>query len=263
MKFYRPLTPSLRQLCLIDHSVFTKKKVMNAFDVHFKRQAGRNHHGHITVRHKGGGAMHNYTTISNVNYFFNTPFTIKTIQYDAHRSAFISLVVYANGVISYRTLVYRTFINDVLYTYNIIPENLKNGDGCLIKYVSPGAILCNIELLPLFGAQLTKSAGTSSLLLKKEEQYAYIKLSSNQIIRISIYCLAFVGAISNRNFRYINLGKAGRSRYLGIRPTVRGVAMNPVDHPHGGGEGKKSKKSFPRSPWGKQRRLPSIRLLFK
>jgi large subunit ribosomal protein L2 len=263
MKFYRPLTPSLRQLCLIDHSIFTKERVVFVFNNQLKRQAGRNNHGHITVRHKGGGANRIYTYINNINSFFNVPFTLKTIQYDSYRSAFISLVVSANGIISYRTLVYRTFIGDTLYTYNIVPENLKNGDGCLIKYISPGAIICNIELIPMSGAQLTKSAGTSSLLLKKDDQYAYIKLSSNKIIQISIYCLAFLGAISNRNFRYINLGKAGRSRYLGNRPTVRGVAMNPVDHPHGGGEGKKSKKSFPRSPWGKQRRLPSIRLLFK
>jgi large subunit ribosomal protein L2 len=263
MKFYRPLTPSLRQLCLIDHSIFTKKKIITSFSNQLKKNAGRNHHGHITVRHHGGGARRSYVRVNNINTFFNVPFVIKSIQYDSYRSAFISLVVFANGLVSYRVSVYRTFINDTLFNYNILPENLKNGDGCLIKYISPGALLCNIELSPMFGAQLTKSAGTSSLLLKKDNVNAYIKLSSNTIVQISIYCLAFLGAISNRNFRYVNLGKAGRSRYLGHRPTVRGVAMNPVDHPHGGGEGKKSKKSFPRSPWGKQRRLPSVRLLLK
>jgi large subunit ribosomal protein L2 len=263
MRFYRPLTPSLRQLCLIDHTIFSKRKIVRTFNFSDYNKAGRNHHGHITVRHHGGGVKKIYTYIDMFNRIFNIPFTIKSINYDAFRSSFISLVMYANGLISYRTLVYKNFINDILFSYNILPENLKNGDSCLLKYISPGAILCNIELIPNLGSQLSRSAGSSSLLLKKDETYAYLKLSSNKIIQISIYCLAFLGSISNRNSRYINLGKAGRSRYLNIRPTVRGVAMNPVDHPHGGGEGKKSKKSYPRSPWGKQRRLPAIRLLLK
>lgn len=263
MKFYRPLTPSLRQLCLIDHTIFTKERIINTFNIKFKSVAGRNHHGHITIRHRGSGVLRMYNTIDLYNRHFNIPFIIKTIHYDAYRSSFISLVVYLNGIVSYRPLVYKNFINDVLMSYNSIPENLKNGDGCIIKYISPGAIICNIELMPNFGAQLSRSAGCSALLLKKDEYCAYIKVSSNKILQLSIYCLAFLGAMSNQNARYVNLGKAGRSRRLGIRPTVRGVAMNPVDHPHGGGEGKKSKRSFPRSPWGKQRRLPTIRLLFK
>lgn len=263
MKLYRPITPSLRQLCLIDHKIFTKKKVIKTFNVRFKQNAGRNHHGHITVRHRGNGVMHVYTYIDLINRNFNIPFKIKTVNYDAYRSAFISLIVYANGIVSYRPLVYKNFINDILMSHNTIPENLKNGDSCVIKYITAGAIICNIELFPNYGVQISRSAGCSALLLKKDEQVALIKLSSNKVVEISIYCLAFLGTVSNKNHRYINLGKAGRSRYLGIRPTVRGVAMNPVDHPHGGGEGKKSKNSFPRSPWGKQRRLPSVRLLFK
>jgi len=263
MKFYRPLTPSLRQLCLVDHTIFSKKKIVDTFSMHINRKAGRNHHGHITVRHHGGGADRTFTSLDMMSRFFSVPFVIKMVHYDSFRSSFISLVKYFNGLITYRILIYKTFINDTLMSFNSIPENLKNGDSCMVKYISPGALICNIELYPNFGAQVSRSAGSSALLLKKDGEVAYIKVSSNQILQISIYCIAFVGSVSNRNYRYVNLGKAGRSRYLGIRPSVRGVAMNPVDHPHGGGEGKKSKKSFPRSPWGKQRRLPSIRLLFK
>jgi large subunit ribosomal protein L2 len=263
MRFYRPLTPSLRQLCLIDHNIFSKQKIMYTFNMFVSNKAGRNHHGHITVRHKGGGVKRSYTMLDTNNCIFNVPFSIKIINYDSFRSSFISLVLYANGILSYRISIYKNFIDDILHSYNILPENLKNGDSCLLKYISPGAVICNIEFIPNYGAQISKSAGTSCLLLKKDDHYAYLRVSSNKIIQISVYCLAFLGSISNRNYRYINLGKAGRSRYLNIRPTVRGVAMNPVDHPHGGGEGKKSKKSHPRSPWGKQRRLPCIRLLLK
>lgn len=263
MKFYIPLTPSLRQLCLIDHSIFAKQKLLNNFSAKISKSAGRNHHGHITVRHKGGGHRNQYNKIDIYNRIFNVPFYIRSIYYDAFRSSFISLVSYVNGIFSYRILIYKTFINDMLMSYNSIPETLKNGDNCIIKYITPGSIISNIELHPNFGSQLVRSAGSSSLLLKKDQNYAFIKLNSNKIIMISIYCIACLGIISNRNHRYINLGKAGRNRLKGIRPTVRGVAMNPVDHPHGGGEGKKSKKSFPRSPWGKQKRLPNVRLLFK
>ncbi len=263
MKFYKPLTPSLRQLCLIDHSIFAAKKVLYTFSAQQSKMSGRNHHGHITVRHKGGGSTHLYTKLDIYTRIYNIPSTISSIYYDSFRSAFISLVLYANGLISYRVLVYKNFINDVLMSYNSIPETLRNGDSCVIKYISSGSIICNMELFPNYGAQLSRSAGTSALLLKKDDLYAYVKVSSNKIIILSIYCIAFLGTISNRNYRYINLGKAGRTRLMGIRPTVRGVAMNPVDHPHGGGEGKKSKKSYPRSPWGKQKRLPSVRLLYK
>jgi large subunit ribosomal protein L2 len=197
------------------------------------------------------------------NRNFNIPFSIKKIEYDAFRSAFISLVRFSNGIYCYQLLIYKTFINDTFLCYNNIPENLRNGDGCLIKYISAGSVICNIELSPHKGSQLSKSAGCSSLLLKKDGLFAYLKVSSSQIVTLSVYCMAFLGSISNKNYRYINLGKAGRSRFLGIRPTVRGVAMNPVDHPHGGGEGKKSKKSSPRSPWGMVTRNHKKKILIR
>jgi large subunit ribosomal protein L2 len=263
MKTYRPLTSALRQLCLIDHAIFSKIKLIHIFNNTLKNTAGRNHHGHITVRHKGSGVAKIYTKIDMYSRLFGIPFTINSIYYDAYRSAFISLVLYQNGIISYRALVYKTFIDNKLMSHCSIPNNMKNGDSCIIKYITPGTILCNIELYPYYGAQLSKSAGCSSLLLKIENEYASIRLRSGKVLNISMYCMAFIGAMSNKNLRYVKIGKAGRNRWLGNRPTVRGVAMNPVDHPHGGGEGKKSKRSFPRTPWGKQKKLPSIRLLFK
>lgn len=250
MRVYKPLTPSLRQLCLVDHSIFSRSKDLYSFIRKKKTFSGRNHHGRITVRHRGSIVKRQYIDLAMHNRNFNIPFSIKKIEYDAYRSGFVSLIRFYNGIYSYKILVYKTFIGDTLMCYSNIPENLKNGDGCLIKYVSAGSILCDIELVPNKGSQLSRSAGCSSLLLKKDDVYAYLKISSNKLIEVSIHCMAFLGSISNKNHRYVNLGKAGRSRYLGVRPSVRGVAMNPVDHPHGGGEGKKSKKTSPRSPWG-------------
>lgn len=251
MRLYNSITPSSRHLCLVDYHIFSKEKI-NFFLSKLKSNSGRNHHGHISVRHRGGGTAGLYLVLDQFERRFNIPYRIETINYDSYRSAFISLLRYQNGIYCYRLAIHKTFIGDTLMSYDNVPENIKNGDGCLIKFISPGSLICNIELKPQSGFQLSRSAGCYSVLLKRDERSAYLKLGSQVVKLVSIFCMAFIGSVSNKNFRYTDLGKAGNSRNLGIRPTVRGVAMNPVDHPHGGGEGKKSKRSFPRSPWGKR-----------
>jgi large subunit ribosomal protein L2 len=252
MKIYKSITPSLRSLCLIDHYLFSNYKFISRFHKRLKSFSGRNNYGNITVRHKINFIKKIYIHIDNFNRHFNIPFKILNIFYDSNRSSFISLIKYINGIYNYKILIYKSFINNYYYSYNNIPEYIKIGDHSILKYISPGSIISNIEIYPSNGAQLTKSAGCFALLLRKNNNKAFIKLSSNIIVQVSLYCMANIGMISNRNHRYINLGKAGRSLYNGVKPNVRGVAMNPIDHPHGGGEGKKSKSRHPRTPWGKR-----------
>lgn len=251
MKNYSITTPSLRQLSLIDYKIFSRLG-MNYFRKGKETYSGRNHSGHITVRHRGGRLSRLYTTLDQFDRKFNIPFSICSLEYDSYRSSFISLIRYSNGVYCYRLSIYKNFIGDSLMSHSSIPETIKNGDGFLLKYAMPGSLFCNLELRPLSGFQLTKSAGAASLLLKKEYGRAYLKLCSGSVKLLSMYSSGFLGSISNKNYRYTVIGKAGGNVMLGRRPSVRGVAMNPVDHPHGGGEGKKSKRSFPRSPWGKR-----------
>lgn len=246
MKNYVGITPSLKFLCLVDHSLFTNTKFINRFFKNLK-----SYNGGLVIKHKKTFIRNRYVYIDNFNRNYNIPFKILNIFYDSNRSSFISLIKHINGIYNYKILIYKTFIGNYYNTYNNIPEYIITGDNCSLKYISPGTIISNIENYPYNGCQFTKSAGSFSLLLKKDNSYAYIRLSSGKIMKFSLYCMASIGMISNKNNRYINLGKAGRSLYNGKRPFVRGVAMNPIDHPHGGGEGRKSKNKNPRTPWGK------------
>lgn len=252
MKKYLASTPSLRSLCLVDHFIFTDFKFINRFYKNLKSFSGRNNSGKITVRHKFNFIKKKYIFLDNFNRNFNIPFKLLNIFYDSNRSSFITLIRYVNGIYNFKILIYKSFNDLYYYTYNSIPEYIKIGDHCILKYLSPGTIISNIEAYPFGGSQYTKSSGCFSILLKKTLKHAYVQLSSGEIIKLSLFCMSSIGMISNRNYRYINLGKAGRSIYNGIRPTVRGVSMNPVDHPHGGGEGRKSKSKDPRTPWGKR-----------
>lgn len=252
MKVYKNYTPSLNTLCLLDHVIFTECKILNRFTTRLDSSSGRNHHGKITVRHRKNYNKKKYLYLDNFNRNFNIPSKVLNVFYDANRSSFVSLVRYVNGIYNYRILIYKNFIGNYYTTYNNIPEYIKVGDSSLIKYISPGTIICNIEKRPSSGSQITKSAGCFAILLRKTSSVAFIKLSSSSVITLSVNCIAGIGMISNKNKRYINLGKAGRSVYNGIRPYVRGVAMNPIDHPHGGGEGRKSKDRFPKTYKGKR-----------
>ena len=261
MKIYKNYTPSLNTLCLLDHFLFSDYNFLNRFVSRLKCFSGRNHHGKITVRHKKSYNKKMYIHLDNFNRNFNVPYKVLNIFYDSNRSSFVSLVRYINGVYNYKILIYKNFIGDYYSTYNNIPEYIKIGDSSLLKYISPGTIISNIEKIPSSCSQLTKSAGCFAILLRKSASNAYVKLSSGKIVMLSLNCIASIGMISNKNNRYISLGKAGRSVYLGIRPSVRGVAMNPVDHGHGGGEGRKSKDRYPKTYKGRRIRRNRINKL--
>jgi len=214
-----------------------------------KKTGGRNNLGRITVRHRGGGHKRRYRLIDFKRDKFDVPAKVATIEYDPNRSARISLLHYADGEKRYIIAPQGLNVGDVVVAGEQV--DIKPGNALPLRAIPLGTNLHNIEMKPGKGGQLIRSAGTVAQLVAKDEQYAQLRLRSGEIRRIRIECMATVGAVSNPENMNINLGKAGRNRWLGRRPTVRGVAMNPVDHPHGGGEGKTSGGRHPVTPWGK------------
>ncbi len=250
IKSYKPYTPSRRHMTGSDFSEITKKKPEKSLVVSLKKNAGRNNQGKITCRHRGGGSRRKYRLIDFKRRKDDIPATVKSIEYDPNRSANIALLAYADGE----------------KTYIIAPEGLKvgqklmNGEhaevrtgNCLPMSVIPvGTLIHNIELYPGRGGQLARSAGNSAQLMAKEGKYATVRLPSGEMRMVPIVCRATIGVVGNGDHNLINVGKAGRKRHMGIRPTVRGSAMNPNDHPHGGGEGKTGiGRPGPCTPWGK------------
>lgn len=253
IKTYTPYTSSIRHLCAINRYFLSSERPIKLLSNTLLGSGGRNNNGHITIRHRGGGHKHRYRLIAFVgNKYNNVPCFIKRLEYDPNRSSFIALLYSANGIYTYVLAPSNVSIGDVVYSFTAIPEIITYGSNAKLKYIPAGSLVYNIELHPGLGSKICRSAGTSAILLKKETNKAVVKLPSGQIKTISIYCGAFYGIVSNKDGKFKNLGKAGRNRWLGIRPSVRGVAMNPVDHPHGGGEGRKSGKVCATSPWGKK-----------
>ncbi|MDR3330247.1 MAG: 50S ribosomal protein L2 [Mycoplasmataceae bacterium] len=219
---------------------------------HIQNQSGRNNRGVITTRHQGGKHKRQYRLI---DFLRSNPLkaTIKTIEYDPNRTAFISLIVYENGEKSYIIAPQGIKVGDEIISGEKV--DIKVGNAMLIKNIPEGTFIHNVELMPHKGAQMIRSAGSSAQVLGKDETgtYTIVKLSSGEVRKVLNDCRATIGAVSNENHNLINLGKAGRSRHMGIRPTVRGSAMNPNDHPHGGGEGRQPVGyDAPRTPWGKR-----------
>lgn len=247
-KSYRPITPSQRKLVKPIHIELSpgEKKAPKSLRVPKRRTNGRNHSGHITVRHKGGGHKKMFRLIDFKRDKENIPAKVAAVEYDPNRSALIALLYYKDGE----------------KRYILAPQGIKRGDtvatsdeppfqiGCCmkLKYMPIGSVIHNIELYPGRGGKLIRSAGLSAQLLGRTNGYATIKLPSGEMRLINENCRATFGAVSNAEHNLRVLGKAGRSRWLGIRPTVRGTAMNPVDHPMGGGEGR-GKGNHPQSPW--------------
>lgn len=252
LKKYNPLTPSLRHVCLLDKKVtsfFPSIKYLSAKNI---KNAGRNHHGHVTVRHQGSGNKNQYRIVNFKSISYNNvPGRIIQIEYDPNRSSFIALVLYKNGVYNYILASSHLHIGNVISNFSFLPELLNYGSSSIIKNMPAGGVLYNIERFPLFGSKLVRSAGCSAVLLKKEEFFSLLKLPSGSLKYVSNYSHCFFGTVSNKDYKFVNLGKAGRTRWMNVRPHVRGIAMNPVDHPHGGGEGRKSGKVCSTSPWGK------------
>lgn len=245
----KPRNASLRFQTFIDTSHLSEEKPLKSLTIGLKRKGGRNAYGRITVRHRGGGAAKKYRLIDFNRSLHDVEGVVQAFEYDPNRNVHIALVAYKNGE----------------KRYILAPETLKKGDkvisgsqvepkvgNCLpIDRIPVGFFIHNIEMKPGCGGKLVRSAGTSAQIVAKENEYATLKMPSGEIRMLLLSCWATVGVLGNADYKNICWGKAGRTRNRGIRPTVRGMAMNPVDHPHGGGEGRSKSGSHPVTPWGK------------
>ena len=250
LKKYKPTSPGRRFATVSDFSVLTKKKPEKSLTVSLKKTGGRNSAGRITRRHSGGGHKRLYRIVDFKRRKDNIPAKVDSIEYDPNRSARIALLKYIDGEKSYIIAPQDLKVGDMVMSGENV--DIKPGNCLPLSSIPVGTVIHNIELKEGRGAQMVRSAGGEAQLLAKEEGYAHIKLPSGEVRLVSNKCRASVGQVGNMDHGIILLGKAGRKRWLGIRPSVRGTAMNPHDHPHGGGEGKnKSAGRDPVTPWGK------------
>ena len=248
LKKFRPMTPSQRQLVLIDRSELYKGKPVKALTKGLTKTGGRNNMGRLTVRHRGGGHKRRYRTIDFKRRKFDMPATVERLEYDPNRSAFIALIKYEDGELAYIVAPQRLRAGDMVVSGDVV--DIKPGNAMPMRNMPVGTIIHNIEMKAGKGGQIARAAGNYAQLVGKDAGYALLRLSSGEQRMVRAECMATIGAVSNSDNQNTNLGKAGRKRWLGIRPTVRGVAMNPVDHPHGGGEGRTSGGRHPVTPWG-------------
>ncbi len=251
LKKKKPITPGLRRATFDTFGDITKKKPEKKLTLAKKRKAGRGYKGRVTIRHRGGGAKRRIRIIDYKRNKFDQEAEVKSIEYDPNRGARIALVQYKDNEKRYIIAPINLKVGQkILSSRDKIDFNL--GNAMPLKYIPVGMTVYNIELEPGKGGQIVRGAGTGAKLMAVEGKYAQLKLPSGEIRLILKNCLATIGQVSNPDRKHIKLGKAGRKRYLGIRPTVRGKAMNPVDHPHGGGEGKQPiGLKGPKTPWGK------------
>ena len=257
LKTFNPTSPGRRQLVLVDRSGLHKGKPVKALTEGLTKKGGRNNKGRITARRIGGGAKKLYRKVDFKRNRWDVPATVERLEYDPNRTAFIALIKYEDGQLSYIIAPQRLEVGDTVVTS--ATADIKPGNTLPLKNIPVGTIIHNIELKPQKGAQMVRSAGTYAQLVGRDGGYAQIKLTSGELRMVMDTCLATVGAVSNPDNMNQVLSKAGRKRHLGKRPSVRGVVMNPVDHPHGGGEGKSSGGRHPVTPWGKKTRGPKTR----
>lgn len=250
IKTYNPYTPSRRQMTGSDFSEITKTTPEKSLLDSKKRKAGRNSQGKITVRHRGGGAKKQYRIVDFKRKKDGIPATVIGIEYDPNRSANIALICYADGEKAY--ILAPAGLKDGMTVMNGAEAEVRVGNCLPLSEIPVGTQIHNIELYPGKGGQLVRSAGNSAQLMAKEGKYATLRLPSGEMRMVPIICRASIGVVGNGEHNLINVGKAGRKRHMGIRPTVRGSVMNPNDHPHGGGEGKTGiGRPGPSTPWGK------------
>lgn len=250
IKSFKPTSPSKRQMTVSTFEEITASKPEKSLLAPLMVKAGRNNQGKITVRHQGGGHKRKYRIIDFKRIKDGIPGRVATIEYDPNRTANIALINYADGEKRYIIAPKGLKVGDTIFSG---PDaDIKIGNALPLENIPVGSVIHNIELKPGKGGQLARAAGTGAQLLGKEGEYVSIRLSSGEMRRILKACRATIGTVGNEDHELLNIGKAGRNRWLGKRPTVRGVVMNPVDHPHGGGEGRApiGRKS-PMSPWGK------------
>ena len=249
LKQYNPTTPGQRQLVLVDKSELHKGRPVKHLVQGLTKSGGRGGGGRIAVRFRGGGAKRLYRMIDFKRRKFDVAATVEHLEYDPNRSAFIALIKYADGELAYILAPQRLKAGDSVIASEKV--DVKPGNASPLRSLPVGAIIHNIELKPGKGGQMARSAGTYAQLVGRDGGYAQIRLGSGELRMVADSCMATVGAVSNPDHMNESLGKAGRVRHMGKRPHVRGVAMNPVDHPHGGGEGRTSGGRHPVTPWGK------------
>lgn len=251
IKSYRPYTPSRRHLTTLSYEAITKATPEKALLRSKKHSGGRNNQGVITCRHHGGGNKNRYRVIDFRRVKDNIPATVKAIEYDPNRTSFIALICYADGLKNYIIAPSGLKVGDVIVSGP--STDIKVGNALELQNVPDGTLVHNVELMPGRGGQMCRSAGTSAQKLGADGKYVILRLASGEVRKVLGNCRATIGIVGNEDHNLVNVGKAGITRHKGIRPTVRGFAMNPVDHPHGGGEGKcPVGRDAPRTPWGKK-----------
>lgn len=244
-----PTSPGQRGMTKSDFAEVTTSTPEKSLLKPIRKTAGRNNTGRITCRHKGGGHKQAYRVIDFKRDKFGVPGVVKTVEYDPNRNVRISLVVYADGDKRYILTPHDLKVGDTIVSG---PEaEIQVGNALPLELIPLGTIIHNIELIPGRGAKMVRTAGAGAQLMAKDGNYVTIKMPSSEMRMVRKECLATIGVLGNAEFKNLKIGKAGRTRHLGIRPTVRGVTMNPCDHPHGGGEGKTGPGGNPKTPWGK------------
>ncbi|MCL1936666.1 MAG: 50S ribosomal protein L2 [Defluviitaleaceae bacterium] len=250
IKRYKPYTPSRRNMTSSDFSEITKDKPEKSLVVHIKKHSGRNNQGKITIRHRGGGGKKKYRLVDFKRKKDGVPAKVSSIEYDPNRTANIALIVYADGEKSYILAPNGLKVGDKIM--NGENAEIRIGNTLAMRDMPIGTTIHNIEMRPGQGGKLVRSAGNAAQLMAKEGAYATLRLPSGEMRMVPIECRATIGQVGNTDHELIKIGKAGRNRRKGIRPTVRGSVMNPNDHPHGGGEGRAPiGRSGPSTPWGK------------
>jgi large subunit ribosomal protein L2 len=249
MKSFNPVTPSLRGTVLVDRSELWKGKPVKGLTVGKHSTGGRNNHGRTTSRFRGGGHKQSYRLVDFKRRKYDVAGVIQRMEYDPNRTAFIALVKYADGELAYILAPQRLKVGDQVVAGSRV--DIKPGNAMPLAAIPVGTIVHNVELKVGAGGKVARSAGQYAQLVGKDSGYAQIKLMSGELRLVRAECMATIGAVSNPDHGNVHIGKAGRSRWLGRRPHNRGVVMNPVDHPHGGGEGRTSGGRHPVTPWGK------------
>ncbi len=250
IKNYKPTTPGLRKMSTLVNTEITKSTPEKSLTVTRKKNSGRNNQGKITVRHQGGGVKRKYRIIDFKRNKFDVPGTVASIEYDPNRTANIALINYADGEKRYIIAPKNLSVGDQIMSGE--NADIKPGNALPIMSIPVGTVIHNIELRPGKGGELARSAGTSAQILGRETNYVLVRLSSGEQRKVLGTCMATVGEVGNEDSSLVKIGKAGRKRHMGIRPTVRGSAMNPNDHAHGGGEGRAPiGRKQPMTPWGK------------
>lgn len=249
LKTFKPTTPGRRQLVLVDRSELWKGKPEKSLTEGLRSKGGRNNTGRVTARWRGGGHKRRYRIIDFKRNKFDVFATVERLEYDPNRTAFIALVSYTDGEKAYIIAPQRLAVGDQVVASE--KADIKPGNAMPLKNIPVGTVVHNVELKAGKGGQLARSAGTYVQLVGKDQGYAQLRLSSGELRMVRGECMATIGAVSNPDQQNVSLGKAGRAVWMGRRPSVRGVAMNPIDHPHGGGEGRTSGGRHPVTPWGK------------